>query len=474
MAFDIFIGRDKEFKFLESLYKSNKFEMLILHGRRRVGKSYLLSHFARIHRENAVYFTADKSSEKSNVRNFCNELNNTLNMGDFTGAFTKWKEVYSFIEGVEIKERLIIIIDEFTYLYNSNKTFDSELQNAIDNIFKNKNIFLILCGSEVSVIEDLFDSQSKPLYGRKTADLKLLPFTYKEARKFFPRYSNEEALTAYSILGGIPLYLSLFDDSLSIEENVIRNCLSTTGYLFDEVDTVLRMDLKETHLYKDIMLAINSGASTFSSIREQIDEVPAKISKYINVLIDLGFIKREVPCGEKEKTRNTLYSIADNYFAFYFMFIYKHINMLNGLISPGFYYRRELTKEKLNAFIGHRFEAICETYLREKFYNGEMPFYAEHLGRWWGTNPVLRRSEEIDIVALDDENALFAECKYRESPFGEKQLKGLEDSSLCINRKNKYYVIFSKKGVTDSVQSKIEDNPSYMVFDIDDLYSSRK
>ncbi len=474
MAFDFFIGREKEFKFLESLYKSNKFEMLILHGRRRVGKSFLLSHFARIHRENAVYFTADKSSEKSNVRSFCKELNNTLNMGDFAGAFTTWKEVYSFIEGIEIKERLIIIIDEFTYLYNSNKAFDSELQNAIDNIFKNKNIFLVLCGSEVSVIEELFDSQSKPLYGRKTADLKLLPFTYNEARKFFPKYSNEEALTAYSILGGIPLYLSLFDDNLSIEENVIINCLSTTGYLFDEVDTVLRMELNETHLYKEIMLAINSGASTFSSIREQIDEVPAKISKYINVLIDLGFIKREVPCGEKEKTRNTLYSIADNYFAFYFMFIYKHINMLNGLISPALYYKREVTKEKLNAFIEHRFGEVCETYLKEKFYNGEMPFYAEQLGRWWGPNTVKKRSEEIDIVALDDENALFAECKYRESPFGEKQLKDLLDSSLCINRKNKYYVIFSKKGITDSVRSKIEGDSSYMVFDINNLYSLQK
>ncbi len=470
MRTDFFIGREKELNFLESLYGSGKFEMLILHGRRRVGKSYLLSHFARIHKENAVYFTADKSSEKSNVENFCKELNQTVKMGNFASAFTQWKEVYSFIESLEIKEKLIIIIDEFTYLYNSNKAYDSELQNAIDNIFRNKNILLILCGSEVSVIEELFDTQSKPLYGRKTADLKLLPFSYKEARKFFPRYTVEESLTAYSILGGIPLYLSLFDDNLSIKENIIRNCLSTTGYLFNEVDTLLRMELKETHLYKKIMEAINSGASIFSNIREKIDEDPAKISKYISVLIDLGFIKKEIPCGEKEKSRNALYSINDNYFAFYFMFIYKHLNMLNGLISPALYYERELTKEKLNSFIGHRFESICETYLRDKFYQGEMPFYAEQLGRWWGPNPVLKRPEEIDIIALDGENALFAECKYRETPFDEKQLSDLQDSSLCINRKNKYYVIFSKKGITTGVQKKIEGDNSYRIVNINDLY----
>lgn len=471
MREDVFIGRKKELDYLESLYASDKFEMLILHGRRRIGKSYLLSHFARIHKENAVYFVADKSSEKSNVENFCKELSRTLGNGDFISSFIQWKEVYSFIDTLEIKEKLIIIIDEFTYLFNSNKAYDSVLQNAIDNILRKKNILLVLCGSEVSVIEELFDTQSKPLYGRKTADLKLLPFTYKEAREFFPRYSEEEALVAYSILGGTPLYLSIFDDSLSIKENIIKNCLSSTGYLFNEVETLLRMELQETHLYKRIMEAINSGASTFRDIREQIDEESAKISKYINVLINLGFIKREIPCGEKEKTRNTLYSISDNYFAFYFAFIYKHLSMLNGLISPSLYYERELTKEKLNSFIGHRFESICETYLKERFYSGKMPFYAENLGRWWGANPILKREEEIDIVAIDGENALFAECRYRETPFDEKQVSDLLDSSLCINRANKYYVIFSKKGITTGVERKIDGDPSYMIVGISDLYA---
>ena len=365
---EIFLGRKKEMALLESLYDSNKFEMLILHGRRRVGKSYLLSHFAKLHSDNTVYFTGDKDSEKNNVQNFCEELNRVLKVGDFLNSFTTWNDVYSFLKTAEIKDRLVLIIDEFTYLYNSNPAYDSGLQNAIDIILKSKNIFLILCGSEVSVIEEIIDDSTKPLYGRKTSELKLLPFTYKEAREFFPHYSNEDSLTAYSILGGIPLYLSLFDDSLTIKENVIKNCLSTTGYLFNEIETLLRMELKETHFYKNIMLAINAGASTFNTIRDKVGEDAAKIAKYINVLINLGFIKKEVPCGEKEKSRNTLYSICDNYFAFYFAFIFKHQNMLNGLISPEMYYEKELTKVKLNTFIGHRFEQICESYLKEQFY----------------------------------------------------------------------------------------------------------
>jgi len=467
---DIFLGRKKEMALLETLYNSDKFEMLILHGRRRVGKSYLLSHFAKQHPNNTVYFTGDKSSEKNNVQSFCEELNRVLKAGDFLNSFTTWNDVYSFLKTAEINDRLVLIIDEFTYLYNSNPVYDSGLQNAIDKILKTKNILLILCGSEVSVIEGIIDDSAKPLYGRKTAELKLLPFTYKEARDFFPQYSNEEALTAYSILGGIPLYLSLFDDSLSIKENVIKNCLSTTGYLFNEIETLLRMELKETYFYKSIMLAINSGASTFNTIKDKVGEDAAKVAKYINVLINLGFIKREVPCGEKEKCRNTLYSISDNYFAFYFAFIFKHQNMLNGLISPQMYYERELTKEKLNTFIGHRFEQVCETYLKEQFYNGKMPFFAENLGRWWGNNPVLKKQEEIDLLAYDDDNALICECKYTEDPFDEKQLKDLQDSSLCIKQHHKSFIIFSKNGISSGVEKQIKGLPEFSVITLDDIF----
>ncbi|MDY5122515.1 MAG: ATP-binding protein [Treponema sp.] len=493
---EIFLGRKKEMALLESLYDSNKFEMLILHGRRRVGKSYLLSHFAKLHSDNTVYFTGDKDSEKNNVQNFCEELNRVLKVGDFLNSFTTWNDVYSFLKTTEIKDRLVLIIDEFTYLYNSNPAYDSGLQNAIDKILKSKNIFLILCGSEVSVIEEIIDDSTKPLYGRKTSELKLLPFTYKEAREFFPHYSNEDALTAYSILGGIPLYLSLFDDRVTIKENVIKNCLSTTGYLYNEIETLLRMELKETHFYKNIMLAINAGASTFNTIRDKVGEDAAKIAKYINVLINLGFIKREVSCGEKEKSRNTLYSISDNYFAFYFAFIFKHQNMLNGLISPEMYYEKELSKVKLNTFIGHRFEQICETYLKEQFYNGKMPFFAENLGRWWGNNPVLKKQEEIDgeliissnspngrvkaksnacldrtyLLAYDDENAVICECKYTEEPFDEKQLKDLQNSALCVTQQNKSYIIFSKNGVSSGVEKHLKNLSGYSVITLDDLF----
>lgn len=470
MQNNIFIGRKKELKLLEELYNSQKFEMLILHGRRRIGKSYLLNHFSKKYQNNTVFFTADKSAEKSNVKSFCEELNNVLKFGTFLNSFETWKDVFSFFKDIELKQRLVIIIDEFTYLHSSNPAFDSILQNAIDRVLKQKNIFLILCGSEVSTIEDIIDDSTKPLYGRKTAELKLEPFSYLEAKEFFPKYSNEEALTVYSILGGTPLYLSLFDDSLSIRENIIKNCLSTTGYLFNEVENLLRMELKETSFYKNIMLAINSGASNLNTIRDKVGEDSAKISKYISVLINLGYIKKEIPCGEKDRIRNTLYSISDNYFAFYFAFIFKHRNILNGFISPEIFYEKEITNEKLNAFIGKRFEDICKAYLKQQFYLGKMPFYPQEIGRWWGNNPILKKQEEIDILALDDENAIICECKYTNEKFDLKQLKDLEQSALCINKENKSFIIFSKSGVTTKVEELIIDDSNYKVLTIEDLY----
>ena len=470
MQNNIFIGRKKELKLLEELYNSQKFEMLILRGRIKVGKSYLLNHFSKKYQNNTVFFTADKSAEKSNVKSFCEELNNVLKFGTFLNSFETWKDVFSFFKDIELKQRLVIIIDEFTYLHSSNPAFDYILQNAIDRVLKQKNVFLILCGSEVSTIEDIIDDSTKPLYGRKTAELKLEPFSYLEAKEFFPKYSNEEALTVYSILGGTPLYLSLFDDSLSIRENIIKNCLSTTGYLFNEVENLLRMELKETSFYKNIMLAINSGASNLNTIRDKVGEDSAKISKYISVLINLGYIKKEIPCGEKDRIRNTLYSISDNYFAFYFAFIFKHRNILNGFISPEIFYEKEMTNEKLNAFIGKRFEDICKAYLKQQFYLGKMPFYPQEIGRWWGNNPILKKQEEIDILALDDENAIICECKYTNEKFDLKQLKDLEQSALCINKENKSFIIFSKSGVTTKVEELIIDDSNYKVLTIEDLY----
>ena len=143
--------------------------------------------------------------------------------------------------------------------------------------------------------------------------------------------------------------------------------------------------------------------------------------------------------------------------------------MLNGLIAPDLYYDREFTEQKLNTYIGHRFETICESYLKEEFYNGKMPFFAEEVGRWWGNNPVLKKQEEIDILAIDEESAVICECKYTNEPFDEKELDDLNDSALCVRKPNKSFIIFSKNGVTSGVQKRIDGDTNYRIVKLEDL-----
>ena len=167
----------------------------------------------------------------------------------------------------------------------------------------------------------------------------------------------------------------------------------------------------------DIDIYINSPGGSVTSGLAIMDTMNYIKSDVCTIAVGMAASMGAVllACGEKGKTRNTLYSIDDNFFAFYFAFIFKHQNMLSGLISPKLYYEREFTKEKLNAYVGLRFESICKSYLINLFYNGEMPFYAENIGRWWGNNPILKRQEEIDILAIDDDNAIICECKYTDN-----------------------------------------------------------
>ena len=194
------------------------------------------------------------------------------------------------------------------------EAFDSKLQNAIDNIFKTKNIFLILCGSEVNTITDLINNSSKPLYGRKTAELELKPLNSLEARLFYPNYNNSDALKAYLILGGTPMYLSLFDDKLSLKDNIIKNIINSIGFLFNEVETLLRTEFKEITLYFNILKIINYKKLNLNDISSKVYEDNAKVGKYLNILIKLNFVNKYIPVGEKENKRNAMYGISNNFF----------------------------------------------------------------------------------------------------------------------------------------------------------------
>ncbi len=458
----MFIGRKKELNILEDLYNSNKFEMMLLYGRRRVGKSYLLSNFC-VRKQNSIFFTADRSSELNNVRNFGKELSKLFNNDLVTKAET-WYDIFSYINSIEIKERLVIVIDEFPYLKKGSSEIESILQNAIDNILNKKNIFLIICGSEVSFMEDQIHDMKRPLYGRSTCIYHLEHFTYKEAKEFTPNYTNEECITLYSIIGGIPQYLSLINDKLSIKDNIIKNCLSTSGFLYNEVETVLRMELSEPSFYLEILHVINCGASKLNDIVSKINAENTKVLKYLKVLINLEIVIMEKPCGANDNTRGSLYKIKDNYFSFWFSFIYKNRTSLNGLINPEVFYNIQLNDELLNSYVGYRFETICYDYLKEQSYNAKLPFFATNIGRWWGNNKELKKEVEFDIIIHDKSNMIISECKFTNKKYNINDYNNLIQNSSVFNEYNKTYYLFIKSGINFDIPTNTK------LITISDLY----
>ncbi len=455
----MFIGR--KFSLLNELYSSKKFEFLILHGRRRIGKSFLLTNFIK-DKKNSIYYVADKSNEENNVKLFIKELKNIYNYS-YLDNFSSWYEVFDFLKNIEIKERLTIIIDEFSYLMFQDEAFDSKLQNAIDNIFKTKNIFLILCGSEVSTIIDLINNSSKPLYGRKTAELELKPLNYLEAREFYPNYDNLDALKAYLILGGTPMYLSLFDDKLSLKDNIIKNIVNSTGFLFNEVETLLRTEFKEITLYFNILKIINYKKLNLNDISSKVYEDNAKVGKYLNILIKLNFVNKYIPVGEKENKRNAMYGISDNYFSFYFTFIAPNLNTLNGLMDSNTFYDNYLNINNLNNFFGPRFELVCKDYIKMAVYNKKLP-QIKMLDYWFGK--INNKAIEIDILGLNDDLALISECKFRNKEFNEDDLNKLINNTNFINKKHKLYLIFNNSNFN------INKRDNIITISLDELYKN--
>ena len=240
--------------------------------------------------------------------------------GTFIASFEGWRAAFEYIDK-KVTERTLIIIDEFPFIAEENPTIKSILQHVIDHFWKNnKNIFLILCGSSVSFMESDIMGNKSPLHNRQTSSLEVLPFDYYESSQFYPKYSYEQKLIAYGILGGVPRYLEAFDDGLSIEENIAKNIIKKGAYLNEEPLNLLRAELRDPNIYNSILGAIANGRNKVLEISDYLHEERNKVSKYLLVLQTMRLVEKKVPCGEGEGSRKGIYKLTDNFFRFWFRY----------------------------------------------------------------------------------------------------------------------------------------------------------
>lgn len=444
----MFIGREAEIKKLNEMYDSGKYECAVIYGRRRVGKTTLIKEF--IKEKKAIYFLAREADGGVNLTNFSNDVY-TVTAKELRGNafFADWEKAFDYIYELAKNERLILVIDEFPYLANGYRPISSILQAHIDNHFLDSKLFLILCGSSMSLMENQVLAYKSPLYGRRTAQFKILPFSFFTALPFFEGYSNENKAILFGITGGIPEYLNKINPSKSVNENIIDLYLTPSGHLFEEPSNLLKQELREPSTYNGIMEAIASGASRLNEIATKRGIESNKCAKYIKSLISLGIVKKEWPVTESAPSKKSVYLLDDMMFRFWYRFVFPNMSgIISGLGEA--IYDFEI-QESLSAYMGIVFEEICKQYIIEQAKAKATPMLPVNIGRWWGNNPKEKRQEEIDILSYRKDDALFGECKWKKDLVGMDVLENLKRRSDMFPFKNNWFWLFSKTGFTENL-----------------------
>ncbi len=327
----MFIGRTRELEVLEELAESGKPELFVLYGRRRVGKTELLQRLCEGRR--AVYFLAAQVREKDNLRGFREALKEGLGGDPLLDGieFPDWSTALGFAAERAGGERLVIVLDEFPYLCDSSKGLPSQVQQFWDTRGKRSKLMLVLCGSQVSFMEKEVLAERSPLFGRRTGQRRLEPLRPREALEFFPGWPLRERVLAFACLGGMPAYLRRFDTSRSLLENLGREVLRPEGYLFDEVQFLLRSELTTPHTYNSILAAIAAGADKAGDIALHVGVDSPTAAKYLHVLRELRLIEREVPVSEDPlRSRKGRYRIADRFLSFHFRHLQPNLSLVHA------------------------------------------------------------------------------------------------------------------------------------------------
>ena len=460
----MFIGRERELDALNKLYKSNKFEFAVIYGRRRVGKTALINEF--IGDKKAIYFMGVESNAKQNLENFSKSILEFASGIETESSFLSFQAALEYVFKLAENERIILAIDEYPYVARSSKSLASTLQLLIDKYKDNSKLMLILCGSSMSYMEDHVLAYKAPLYGRRTAQIKLLPFDFEETCRYFKNLSDEDKALIYGVAGGTPQYLLQMDDKLSVEDNIKNTYLNPISFLYEEPTNLLKQEVREPAIYTAIITAIAMGSSRMSEISNKVGEDTNVCTNYIKNLMNLGIVQKETPYGEKA-SRKSVYSIEDNMFRFWYRFVLDN----NSIIARGaadLVYKRIETH--LSDYMGKVFEEICKQHLWKQLLSGNCPVGFASLGRWWGNDPRERCQTEIDIMGEQDKNtALFAECKWTNEKVDLGVLETLVKRSNLFSYKTKHYYLFSKSGFTKGCIDKANEMGNVSLVEFTDM-----
>ncbi len=449
------VDRQEEMEFLTSTATLPQAQFIVLYGRRRVGKTYLLQYFCQD--KPHLYYLCSKGNEHEQIKQL------SVQMGEFfrddalaINPFTSWEQLFPYLAKRAEKERIYIIIDEFPFLISSNPAIPSIFQKYWDLYLSKTKTYLVLCGSSIGMMEREVLAYQSPLYGRRTGQWKVTPLSFKNSRDFFPASTMlREQIEFYALTGGIIYYLNEFDLALSVQKNILANIARKGKILYEEGEVLVREELSDPKTYFSILDALAQGKTKQSDIADAIGMASTSLTRYLLTLQRLGFIEKANPITEKPRAKKTLYKISDHFLQFWFKFIYKY----KGLIEEGNYRAfTEYLERDFNSQVSFVFEKICQEAVREA-----NMIDSHKIGSWWS------KDQEIDIVAFNNisKEMLFGECKWKDQVDARKLYQELRQKSLAVDwnndsRKEKY-VLFAR-----SFREKWKEENLFL-FDLKDL-----
>jgi len=466
----MFIGRENELRILEDLYKKNSYQMIVIYGRRRIGKTTLISKF--IENKPAIFFQAQEANDKMNIELFSKKIFEFFNIPPSLPYFKSWNDAFEYLSYKAVNERFIIALDEFPYAVQENKSLKSILQNIIDTKLRDTNVFIILCGSQISFMENEVLGYKSPLFGRRTSQMKMEGFNYLEASRMLKGYEKEDMIKFYACIGGTPHYLAQINKEKTFNENLLELYFNISGYLYDEPTMLLKQELREPAMYNSIISAIASGASRLNEISTKISEERSKTIKYLDTLIGLRILTKEFPFGDDPaKSRKGIYKIADNCYSFWYRYIFPERASIERSTGEEIL---NLILPEINNYIGKPFEEICLQYMIYKNNLKELPFIFTRSGRWWGSNLKTKTQEEIDLIfsSKDKKNIIFAECKWRNDIKDVSVLKSLmEKGENFPGYENKFYYVFSKADFSENCKVLAKKSVNIKLISLNDLFN---
>ena len=461
-----FVAREMELALLDDLYKRSGAQFLIVYGRRRIGKTSLINHWAEGISGRYLYWGATQASRINQLRHFSQALWRFINPDsriDPTFSYSTWEAAFTEVSRLSAEERIVLILDEFTYVMQADPEVPNILQHAWDHMLKQSNIFLILSGSLAGVIQRTALDYQSPLYGRATARLKVQQLPFGALAEMLPKYRTDKRVAVYAITGGVPAYIEQFDDSLNIVQNLQQRIVSPTNVMLTDAPFLLHEQLDEPRNYMSIMETIGAGFHKLTDIANMAGVPRSNLNKYLTVLAQLGYIERQIPATVRRpaQSRQGRYVIIDPYLRFYFRFLAPNLSSIERGRSRQMI---SLLSDHLPDFIGtHTFEELCREWINVRAEMDELPFLPERVGSFWS------KQAQVDALAINwrTKDILLGECKWEKETVGRKVIRTLFEKTEKVLPKSVqwavHYAFFSRHGFTLPAQEEAQSQGAMLV-----------